>query len=135
MLITKQADEAQIVPPAGDHVTFLQQINAKFLQGTKELTDDEQATLYKSMDSFGEAEMSVLADVAAHGSNLSLGLTFKFVSWFYQHGDISTSRDLLKERLKDTEGAEGDLMDVGEVSMLTDCQIVLEVLEKAMNLR
>ncbi|RYP36839.1 hypothetical protein DL767_003229 [Monosporascus sp. MG133] len=121
--------------PAADPSDALQLIDAKLVAGEKSLTPPEQSLLYHLMAGMGGTYKMLLGRVVNHVSNRDHRLTFQLALWFYRQGDYITTRMLLKERLNNMEGAEGDLMDLDEVDELMDCQIALEKLEETMGIR
>ncbi|RYP52970.1 hypothetical protein DL768_001964 [Monosporascus sp. mg162] len=123
------------IVPAADPSDALQLIDAKLVAGEKTLTPTEQSLLYHLMVGMGGTYKILLGRVVTDVSNRDHRLTFQLALWFYRQGDYMITRMLLKERLNDMEGAEGDLMDLDEVDELMDCQIALEKLEETMGIR
>ncbi|RYP59425.1 hypothetical protein DL769_008542 [Monosporascus sp. CRB-8-3] len=134
MSTNNQTRQTRIIP-AADPSDALRLIDAKLVAGEKTLTPPEQSLLYHLMASMGGTYKVLLGRVATHVSNRDHRLTFQLALWFYRQGDYMITRMLLKERLNDMEGAEGDLMDLDEVDELMDCQIALEKLEETIGIR
>ncbi|RYP69229.1 hypothetical protein DL771_006197 [Monosporascus sp. 5C6A] len=134
MSTSNQTRQTGIVP-AADPSDALHLIDAKLVAGKKTLTPPEQSLLYHLMAGMDDTYEILLGRVVAHVSNRDHRLTFQLALWFYRQGNYVITRMLLKERLNDTEGAEGDVMDLDEVDELMDCQIALEKLEETMGIR
>ena len=113
---------------------ILEQVEARLMRGENKLTIDEQTALYNCMDKIDKIQGDILAGVATLICNRTDALSFKLAEWFYRNGNNTFVRKLLKERVKDMEGACGDLMVLEDVDMLMDCQIVLEKLEEEGNI-
>ncbi|RYO89209.1 hypothetical protein DL766_003615 [Monosporascus sp. MC13-8B] len=134
MSTSNQIRQTGIVP-AADPSGALQLIDAKLVAGEKTLTPPEQSLLYHLMAGMDGTYKILLGRVATHVSNRDHRLTFQLALWFYRRGDYMITRMLLKGRLNDMEGAEGDLMNLDEVDELMGCQIALEKLEETMGIR
>lgn len=113
---------------------ILEQVEARLMRGENKLTIDEQTALYNCMDKIDKIQGDILAGVATLICNRTDALSFKLAEWFYRNGNNTFVRKLLKERVKDMEGACGDLMVLEDVDMLMDCQTVLEKLEEEGNI-
>ncbi|RYO99611.1 hypothetical protein DL764_006773 [Monosporascus ibericus] len=134
MNTSNQTSQIGIVP-AADPSDALELIDARLVAGEKTLTPPEQSLLYHLMPDMGVTYKILLRRVVTHVGNRDHRLTFQLALWFYRQGDYIITRVLLKERLNDIEGAEGDLMDLDEVDELMDSQIALEKLEETMGIR